>query len=91
MGHQLVLLHVLVCLAVQLKVGLKLRVVAAELALVDVAHHAAPLLFGQRALRVDVGIESLQAVRGVAVTHSTLVEAQRGVIYRWRQRGEGGV
>ncbi|TNN84622.1 hypothetical protein EYF80_005037 [Liparis tanakae] len=60
----------------QLKVGLKLGVVAAELALVDVANHAAPLLFGQRALGVDVGVENLQAVRGVAVAHGTLVEAQ---------------
>lgn len=85
------LLHVLVCLAVQLKVGLKLSVVAAELALVDIADHAAPLLFGQRALGIDVGVESLQAVCGVAVAYCALVEAQRGVVDRWRQGGQRGI
>lgn len=43
-GHKLVLLHMLVCLAVQLEVGLELRGVVAQLALVRVTHHSTPLL-----------------------------------------------
>jgi len=41
-GHKLVLLHMLVCLAVQLEVGLELSGIVAQLALVRVAHHSTP-------------------------------------------------
>lgn len=43
-GYKLVLLHMLVRLAVQLKVGLELSGVVAQLALVGVTHHGAPFI-----------------------------------------------
>ena len=79
-GHQLVLLHVLVCLAVQLEVGLELRVVAAELALVRVPQHGLPLVLREAALHVHVQPQQLQGVRGELVADGTLEELQRRVV-----------
>lgn len=79
-GHQLVLLHVLVCLAVQLEVGLELGVVAAELALVRVPHHRLPLVLRQAALHVHVQAQHVQVVRRELVADGTLEELQRWVV-----------
>lgn len=83
--HQLVLLHVLVGLAVELKVGLELRVVVAQFALVDVAHHGPPLILGEQALGRHVGAQALQAVRGELVAHGTLKDLLQRVVDAGRE------
>lgn len=80
MCHQLVFLHVLVRLTVELKVCLELSVVAAQLALVRVPHHCLPLVFGKAALHVHVEAQHVQIICGELVAHSTLEELQRRVI-----------
>lgn len=88
-GHQLVLLHVLIGFAVELEVGLELRVVVAQLALVHVAHHGPPLVFWEQALGRHVRVQSLQAVRGEFVAHSTLEKFQQRVTDARRQLSGG--
>lgn len=74
--HQLEFLHVLVRLAVQLEVGLELRVVAAQLALVRVPHHRLPLVLGEAALHVHVQAQHVQIICGELVAHGALEELQ---------------
>lgn len=78
-GHQLVLLHMLVCFAVQLEVGLELSGVVAQLALVRVAQHGAPLLLWQTAFSSHMHAKHIQVVSGEAVAHSTLKELEGGI------------
>lgn len=80
MCHQLVFLHVLVCLTVQLEVGLELCVVAAQLALVRVPHHRLPLVLREASLHVHVEAQHVQIICSELVAHSTLEELQRRVI-----------
>lgn len=78
-GHQLVLLDVLVRLAVQLEVGLELSGVVAQLALVGVAHDGVPLLLREAALRPHVHSQHIQVVCGETVADSTLKELEGGI------------
>ena len=79
-GHQLVLLHVLVRLALQLEVGLELGAVAAELALVRVPHCGLPLLLREAALHAHVQPQQVQGVRAELVADGALEELQRRVV-----------
>lgn len=78
-GHKLVLLHVFVCFAVQLEVGLELSGVVAQLALMRVSHHSTPLLLRQAAFSSHMHAEHIQVVSGKTVAHCTLKELQGGI------------
>lgn len=78
-GHELVFLHMLVCFAVQLEVGLELSGVVAQLALMRVSHHSTPLLLWQAAFSSHMHAKHIQVVSGEAVAHSTLKELERGI------------
>lgn len=77
--HQLILLDVLVSLAVQLKVGLELCGVVAQLALVRVAHHRSPLFLWERTLGTHVQAQHVQVVGSEVVAHGALEEFEGGV------------
>lgn len=83
--HKLIFLHVLICLTVQLEVGLELGVVTAELTLVGIANECFPLLLGKVSLNVHVQTECLQVVRGESVADGTLEKLQ-GRVVRGRER-----
>ena len=78
-GYKLVFLHMLVCFAVKLEVSLKLGGVVAQLALMRVSHHSAPLLLRQAPFSSHMHAKHIQVVSGEAVTHSTLKELEGGI------------
>lgn len=80
MCHQLVFLHMLVRLTMELEVGLELGVVAAQLALVRVPHHRLPLVLREASLHVHVEAQHVQIICSELVAHSALEELQRRVI-----------
>lgn len=78
-GHKLVLLHMLVCLAVQLEVGLELSGVVAQLALVRVTNYSAPFLLRKATFCSHMHAKHIQVVSGEAVAHGALKELEGGV------------